>query len=145
LGLRYDILIGERHLPQTIRFVDRHPDQVFILDHIAKPRIRERILSPWRENILELAKRPNVYCKLSGLITEADPANWSPAGLAPYIDTVLEAFGPRRLMFGSDWPVCLLGVTYARWLSCVLGALSATERQRVCSATAIEAYGLASV
>ena len=145
LGLRYDILVCERHLPQTIRFVDRHPDQVFILDHIAKPRIRERILSPWRENIFELSKRPNVYCKLSGLVTEADPANWSPADLAPYIDTVLEAFGPRRLMFGSDWPVCLLGVTYARWLSIVLVALSATEQQRICSATAAEAYGLASV
>jgi L-fuconolactonase len=148
LSLRYDILVFERHLPQTIRFVDRHPDQVFVLDHIAKPRIRERILSPWRENIFELSKRPNVYCKLSGLVTEADPANWSPADLAPYIDTVLEAFGPRRLMFGSDWPVCLLGVTYSRWLSVVLGALSglsAAEQQRICSATAIEAYGLASV
>jgi L-fuconolactonase len=148
LGLRYDILILARHLPQTIRFVDRHPDQVFVLDHIAKPRIRERILSPWRENILELARRPNVYCKLSGLVTEADPADWTPAGLAPYIDTVLEAFGPRRLMFGSDWPVCLLGVTYSRWLAVVLEALSGlsvAERQRICSATAAEAYGLVSV
>jgi L-fuconolactonase len=147
-GLRYDILILARHLPQTIRFVDRHPNQVFVLDHIAKPPIRERILSPWRENIRELARRPNVYCKLSGLVTEADPANWKPADLAPYIDTVLEAFGPQRLMFGSDWPVCLLGVTYSRWLAFVLetlSGLSAAERQRICSATAAEAYGLVSI
>jgi len=70
--LRYDILIFEKHLPQTIQFVDRHPDQIFILDHVAKPRIRDRVLLPWRENIRELARRANVYCKISGLVTEAD-------------------------------------------------------------------------
>jgi L-fuconolactonase len=144
-GLRYDILIFEKHLPQTIRFVDLHPDQVFVVDHIAKPRIREGVLSPWRENIRELAKRPHVYCKLSGLVTEADPANWSAATLAPYIETVLEAFGPARLMFGSDWPVSLLGVTYAGWMELVreaVSALSPAEQERVLGGTAKEAYRL---
>lgn len=144
-GLGYDILIFEKHLPQTIRFVDRHPDQVFVVDHIAKPRIREGILSPWRENIRELAKRPQVYCKLSGLVTEADPANWSRSTLAPYIETVLEAFGPARLMFGSDWPVCLLGVTYAGWMELAreaVPALSPAEKARIFGGTAKEAYRL---
>lgn len=144
-GLGYDILIFERHLPQTIRFVDRHPDQVFIVDHSAKPLIREGILSPWQENIVELARRPNVYCKISGLVTEADPARWTTRQLAPYIDTLLEAFGPRRLMFGSDWPVCLLGVTYGRWLAAVRSAISGLtreEQQRILAGTASEAYRL---
>lgn len=144
-GLGYDILIFEKHLPQTIRFVDRHPDQVFVVDHIAKPRIREGVLSPWRENIRELAKRPRVYCKLSGLVTEADPANWSPSTLAPYIETALEAFGPARLMFGSDWPVCLLGVSYAGCMAVVreaLSGLSPAEKEQVFGGTAKQAYRL---
>ncbi len=118
-GLIYDILIYERHLPQTIQFVDWHPDQVFVLDHIAKPRIKDRLISPWRENIRELAKRPNVYCKISGMVTEADWRHWTEKDLEPYVDTVLEAFGPRRLMFGSDWPVCLIASSYSRWFEFV--------------------------
>ena len=93
--LRYDILIFEKHLPAAIEFVDRHPTQVFILDHIAKPRIKDRVMSPWDRNIREIAKRPNVYCKLSGMVTEADLQNWTPADLQPYIDVVLKAFGPQ--------------------------------------------------
>lgn len=145
LGLVYEILIFERQLPQTIRFVDRHPGQVFVLDHIAKPRIREQLLSPWRENIQELAKRENVYCKLSGLVTEADYRNWTADSLRPYIDTVLDAFSPRRLMFGSDWPVCLLASSYASWFDVVMksiGQLSSAERARILGATAQEAFGL---
>src|SRR5438552_5936785 len=88
--LGYDILIFERHLPQTIEFVDRHPNQVFVLDHIAKPRIRERVLSPWRENIRELARRENVFCKVSGMVTEAEPQACSAEPLRPYFDVVLE-------------------------------------------------------
>jgi L-fuconolactonase len=144
-GLSYDILIFERHLPQTIRLVDRHPNQVFVLDHIAKPRIREQALSPWRENLSELARRENVYCKLSGLVTEAHYQNWTEESLQPYIDTVLEAFGPRRVMFGSDWPVCLLAASYAQWLGIVskaIAGLSAAERARILGETAIEAYKL---
>lgn len=144
-GLAYDILIFERHLPQTARFVDKHPDQVFIVDHSAKPRVGDREISPWRENMQELAKRPNVYCKISGLVTEADYSNWTEAQLQPYLDTVLSAFGPGRLMFGSDWPVCLVAVTYSRWISIVanaISALSVTEQERIWSGTALEAYRL---
>lgn len=143
--LTYDILIFERHLPQTMQFVDRHPNQVFVLDHLGKPRIREQVLSPWREGIGELARRPNVYCKLSGVLTEADWKNWTPADLRPYFETVLEAFGPRRLMFGSDWPVLLLAGSYARWHAVVTGMiaeLSESEQERLMGATAVEAYRL---
>jgi L-fuconolactonase len=146
--LRYDILIFEKHLPQTIQFVDRHPDQVFILDHVAKPRIRDGVLSPWNENLRELARRPNVYCKISGMVTEADWHTWSNEGLFPYIETVLEAFTPKRLMFGSDWPVLTLASSYQRWIGTVRAAiaqLSATEREWILSRTAIEAYGLTAI
>lgn len=145
--LRYDILIFERHLPQSIKLVDRHPNVTFILDHIAKPKIKENILSPWRENLRELARRPNVYCKFSGMVTEADPRSWSEQQLRPYMDAALQAFGARRLMFGSDWPVCLLACAYGRWYEIVsrfASQLTAGERERLMGGTAIEAYGLAS-
>ena len=147
-NLRYDILIFEKHLPQTIQFVDRHPDQVFIVDHIAKPRIRDRALSPWKDNLCELARRQNVYCKLSGMVTEADWSTWSPECLSPYIDVVLEAFGPRRLKFGSDWPVVTLASSYKRWwetLRAALGQLSPPEQEWILSRTAVESYGLTSI
>jgi L-fuconolactonase len=144
-GLVYDILVFERHLPQTIRFVDRHPDQVFVIDHIAKPRIRERVLSPWRENITELARRANVYCKVSGMVTEADWRQWTEGDLQPYFDTVLSAFGPKRVIFGSDWPVILLASPYKRWVDVVLrtiAGLSPSERDFILGGTAVEAYRL---
>jgi L-fuconolactonase len=143
-NLRYDILIYERHLPAAIQFVDRHPKQVFILDHVAKPRIKEKILSPWDRDMRELAKRQNVYCKLSGMITEAGP-DWTPERLQPYIDLVLEAFGPKRVMYGSDWPVMLLAGDYARWFGVVsnaIGKLSKAEQDRIMGGTAAEAYGI---
>jgi L-fuconolactonase len=144
-GLRYDILIFERHLPAAIEFVDRHPNQVFILDHVAKPRIKDRVLSPWDRHLRELAKRENVYSKLSGMVTEADPQSWTPEQLRPYIDVALEAFGPRRLMYGSDWPVMLLAGEYARWFGTVrhaIGKLSKDEQDRIMGGTAAEAYGI---
>jgi len=144
-GLRYDILIFERQLPAAIEFVDRHPNQTFILDHVAKPRIKDKIMSPWDRNMRELAKRQNVYCKLSGMVTEADPQRWKPADLQPYIDVVLAAFGPRRLMYGSDWPVMLLAGDYARWYGTVTNAvakLSKAEQDRIMGGTAAEAYGI---
>ena len=144
-GLRYDILIFERHLPAAIEFVDRHPNQTFILDHVAKPRIKEGILSPWDRNMRELAKRQNVYCKLSGMVTEADPQHWTPQELQPYIDVVLAAFGPRRLMYGSDWPVMLQAGDYARWYRTVtiaIDKLSKAEQARIMGGTAAEAYGI---
>jgi L-fuconolactonase len=146
-GLTYDILIYERHLPQTLEFVDRHPEQVFVVDHIAKPRIRENVLSPWREHIRELARRAHVYCKLSGLVTEADFGAWTPEQLGPYMETVLEAFGPGRTMFGSDWPVCLAACSYTRWhevVSAFLSRLSAAEQASVWGGAAAQAYRLCS-
>jgi L-fuconolactonase len=145
LGLVYDILIFERHLPQTLQFVDRHPDQVFVLDHIAKPRIKDGYLSPWQTNIVQLAHRPNVYCKISGMVTEADYQNWTEEELTPYIDTVVSAFGPKRVMFGSDWPVCLVACPYGRWVEIVkrrIAELSETEQRRILGETAVEAYKL---
>lgn len=144
-GLIYDILIFERHLPQTIRFVDQHPDQIFVLDHIAKPRIGDHQISPWAENLRELARRPNVYCKLSGMVTEADYDHWMDSDLTPYFETALEAFGPQRIMFGSDWPVCLVAVSYRRWFEIVsrqIERLSQDERDRILGGTASEAYRL---
>ena len=143
--LTYDILICERHLPQTLEFVDRHPNQVFIVDHIAKPRIKDRLLSPWRERIQELAKREHVYCKISGMLTEADWKRWTPEELKPYFDTVLSAFLPARLMFGTDWPVLTLASDYATWAHMfrqAIAELSAMEKERISEGTAVEAYRL---
>jgi len=144
-SLRYDILIFERQLPQTIRFVDRHPNQVFIVDHIAKPQIRTGLLSPWKESLKELADRENVYCKLSGVVTEADWSTWTPLQLKPYIDIVLECFGPTRVMFGSDWPVQLVTSSASRWIEVVsdaIGSLSDSEKKQIFAGTARAAYGL---
>jgi L-fuconolactonase len=143
--LSYDILIFERHLPQTINFVDRHPRQTFVLDHIAKPRIKDGLLSPWRENMFELAKRRNVYCKLSGMVTEADWKTWTEADLQPYFDIAVEAFGPERLMFGSDWPVVLVACAYKRWVDTVqrlVSSLSMNEQASIFGGSAKEAYHL---
>jgi L-fuconolactonase len=143
--LTYDVLIFERHLPQTIEFVDKHPEQRFVVDHLAKPRAKYNAISPWREHLLELAKRPNVYCKISGLATEADHGKWTKAQLEPYIHVVLEAFGPRRVMFGSDWPVCLLAISYQRWVGLVseeVSKLSTDEQSSFWAGAATEAYKL---
>lgn len=113
-GLTYDLLIFPAQLPAAIQLVRRFPEQPFVLDHLAKPPIRTGALSPWREHIRELAQAPNVHCKVSGLITEAHHTAWQPAHFTPYLDIVAEAFGPERLMYGSDWPVCLLAGNYER-------------------------------
>jgi L-fuconolactonase len=144
-GLTYDILIFERHLPQTIRFVQQHPDQVFIVDHIAKPRIRDGLVSPWRERLLELASCPNVFCKISGMVTEARWHAWTDRDLAPYFEIGLNAFGPKRLMFGSDWPVVTLASDYRRWVRTfreAIAALTADEQAFITTRTAAETYRL---
>lgn len=115
-GLVYDILIFWKHLPQTIQFVDMHPDQPFVVDHIAKPRIAAGSFdTEWAAGIRELAKRENVSCKVSGMLTEVRGEQWDIDLLRPYFETVYEAFGPQRVMFGSDWPVCLLRSSHAEW------------------------------
>ncbi len=144
-GLVYDILIFERQLAPSIQFVDRHPDQPFVLDHVAKPQIDKSLMDPWQNNIREMAKRSNVTCKVSGMVTEADHASWTPDELRPYWETVLDAFGPERLMFGSDWPVCLLACEYARWFETVsefASQLSESEQASLFGGTAAKAYGL---
>jgi L-fuconolactonase len=144
-GYVYDILIRERQLPEAIRFVDRHPQQRFVLDHAAKPRIASGETEPWGARIRELALRPNVACKLSGLVTEADWDNWTIETLRPYLDLCVEAFGTHRLLAGSDWPVCLVACSYSRWWALLhdyFAAFSDGERQRIFGANAIEIYRL---
>ncbi len=144
-GLVYDILIYERHLPQTIDFVDEHPKQIFVLDHVAKPLIREGVVESWATRMRELGKRENVWCKVSGLGTEAEWAAWTPETLRPYLDVVVEAFGVKRLMAGSDWPVCLVASGYGRWFEVLreyFSGFSESERDAVFGGTAIEVYGL---
>ena len=111
-GRVYDLLLHPRHLAPAVELVDLAPDQAFVLDHLGKPRIKDGVLEPWGKDLEQLAQRPNVACKLSGLVTEADWANWTAADLVPYLDRALEAFGHERLLFGSDWPVCTLAGTY---------------------------------
>jgi L-fuconolactonase len=144
-GLVYDVLIFARQLAEATRFVDRHPQQQFVLDHIAKPEIAAGELEIWSKGIRELARRENVVCKVSGMVTEADWSQWSPASLKPYFDTVLEAFGPARLMAGSDWPVLTVACTYPRWWQTIaewIAPLSATECEEIESGTAIRTYKL---
>jgi L-fuconolactonase len=144
-GLVYDILIFDKHLSAVVAFVDRHPNQIFVLDHMAKPRIRDGVIEPWRNHLSELARRENVYCKLSGLVTEADWTMWTEDNLRVYVEIALAVFGPRRMMVGSDWPVCLLATTYARWYETVdhlIGSLSATEKEHILGGTATEVYRL---
>lgn len=143
--LAYDLLVFERHLPYAIECVDRHPYQTFVLDHLAKPRVRANELEPWASNIRKLARRENVFCKLSGLLTEADWQHWSEHQLTAYWEVILNAFGPRRIMFGSDWPVCLLAGNYRSWYELCrrfMSGLSDEDQARIFGGTAIEAYRL---
>jgi len=143
-NLCYDVLIFEKHLPQTIQFVDQHPGLTMIIDHIAKPRIREGDFDfRWEKNIRQLAEREHVNCKLSGMVTEVSGGKWDFALLKPYFEVVLEAFGPDRLMFGSDWPVCLLQSEYHQWLETVInfiGKLSESEKSAIMGGNAARIY-----
>lgn len=144
-GLAYDILIVERQLPAALALTARLPDQPFVLDHLAKPRIRDGAIEPWATRMRELARRPNVFCKISGLVTEADWAGWRSEHLRPYLDVAFEAFGADRVMFGSDWPVCLVAAPYDRVLGVIseyAGALSPHERDALFGGTAMRVYGL---
>jgi L-fuconolactonase len=144
-GLVYDLLIAEHQLEESIRFVDRHPQQRFVLDHLAKPKIAIGEIEPWRTRIEELSRRGNVCCKISGMVTEDSWTDWSIESLRPYLDTVVGAFGAERLMAGSDWPVCLLAASYARWwhvLRDYFAGFSSDERAAIFGATAIGTYNL---
>lgn len=143
--LTYDVLIFSRHLPQTLELVRRFPDQRFVIDHIAKPRIRDGELAEWRDRLRPVAQCENVYCKASGMVTEARPKLWKPEDFRPYVETVIELFGPERVMFGSDWPVCTLEAPYTEVFEIVdaaIAGLSTDERARVLGGTAAAFYGL---
>jgi L-fuconolactonase len=143
--LTYDILIAEHQMEEAIRFVDRHPQQHFVLDHIAKPRIATGELEPWATNMRELARRPNVMSKISGMVTEANWNGWTMEMLRPYLDVCVESFGPGRLMAGSDWPVCLLASSYKNWWNILQGyfdPFSEEERDSIFAANAIRFYRL---
>ena len=143
--LVYDILIYERQLSASMEFVDLHPAQPFVLDHVAKPRIGDGLMEPWRAQMFELAKRENVTCKLSGMATEANWTEWTFDELRPYMDVALDAFGPDRLMFGSDWPVARLAVDYEPWVNLCrefISTLSAEEREAIEGGNAVRAYQL---
>jgi L-fuconolactonase len=141
--LTYDILIFPRQLSAAIKLATRFPNQPFVLDHIAKPHIKAGTISPWREHLFELAKCSNVMCKLSGMVTEANWEMWKHVDFQPYLDVVLEAFGPGRLMFGSDWPVCLLAGSYERVLGLVhdrIASLPESARKDILGGTAERFY-----
>jgi L-fuconolactonase len=144
-GLVYEILIYERHLEDAIFFVDEHPEQVFVLDHLAKPLIAGGVMEPWASRMRELGERENVWCKVSGMVTEAKWNDWSLETLRPYLDVAVETFGPARLMAGSDWPVCLVASGYAQWWGVLreyFSRFSEAERVAVFGGTAVEVYQL---
>jgi L-fuconolactonase len=144
-GLVYDLLIFARQLPAGLAWVDRHPSLRIVLDHIAKPVVSGPPPGEWRRLIGEFARRPNLFCKFSGVVTEVPGWRWTPELVRPYFDVVLEAFGPGRLMFGSDWPVCLVAADYARWRALVesfLQPLEAAERDAIIGGTATSVYRL---
>jgi L-fuconolactonase len=144
-GLTYDILVYPRQLPATLSLVERLPDQPFLVDHLAKPLIAQGTMEPWATRMRELARHPNVWCKVSGLVTEADWARWKPEDSRPYLDVVFDAFGPDRLMFGSDWPVCLLAAEYGEVVALVdayAEGLSPSEKEALFGGNAASFYGL---
>ena len=127
--LAYDILIYTRHLPVAAEFVERFPRQRFVLDHVAKPPIKNHEIDKWAEGIRRLAASPNVWCKLSGLVTEADWQHWRPEEIHPYLDVAFEAFGDSRMMIGSDWPVCLVASPYGRVMDVVKNYMQRYRRE----------------
>jgi len=142
-GLCYDLLVYPRQLEAAITLARALPGQSFVLDHAGKPEVRDGRLDPWRAGVRRLAELPNVACKLSGLVTEAQWDAWKPSDFRPYLDVVLEAFGPGRLMFGSDWPVCLLAGSYsdvAGLARDAIAALSPSEQEQVLGGNAARAY-----
>lgn len=144
-GLVYDLLVLPRQLPAAARAAALLPELTFVLDHAGKPPVALGVTHPWADGLRALAALPHTVCKLSGLVTEADPRSWTVEDLRPYADTVIEAFGPDRLMFGSDWPVCGLAAPYADVLGAareLTGGLGASERETVLAGTARRVYGL---
>lgn len=144
-GLAYDLLLRPEHLRPATALVDLLPDQRFVIDHLAKPRVADGAFEPWASDLRAIAARDNVYCKLSGLVTEADWVDWRADDLLPYLEVALEAFGAERVMLGSDWPVCTCAADYATTIDLArrsLAGLSAAERAAVLAGTARRLYRL---
>ena len=141
----YDILIYPRQLPAALKLVEAFPEQKFVIDHCAKPGIKRKEMEPWAADLQKIAQHPNVYCKLSGLLTEAKWKEWSAGDFYPYLDVVFEAFGTNRLMFGSDWPVMLLSGMYVQWKSLLekyMENLPLDEKELVLGENAVAFYNL---
>ena len=141
----YDILVYPHQLPAVLEFIDQHPQQKFVIDHLAKPYIKLGYYKGWAIMIRAISERENVYCKLSGMVTEADFQNWNAAQMLPYMDFVLETFGADRLIFGSDWPVCLVAASYMKVKDLVMGfikKLSSQEQNKIMGLNAMQFYKL---
>jgi L-fuconolactonase len=144
-GLTYDILIYPRHIKYACALVSEFPRQKFIVDHLAKPLIKESKIEPWIKDMQKLARKDNVFCKLSGMVTEANWDSWKQEDFVPYMETLLEVFGPNRLLFGSDWPVCTVAAKYEQVLGIVtnfISSLSQAEQARIMGQNAIDFYNL---
>ncbi len=142
-NLTYDLLLFPKHLVRATELVSRFPDQRFVLDHISKPFIKSGILQPWKEEIEALAEKPNVWCKISGMVTEADHHTWKYKDFVPYMEVVLEAFGPDRIMLGSDWPVCRLAGEYGEVMGIpqdFIDSLSDSEKEKICAGNVKDCY-----
>lgn len=146
-GLSYDILVFPKQLEAALQLVAQFPEQLFVIDHIAKPSIKDGSLQPWQRHIKEFSKFPNVNCKISGMVTEADWDNWKQEDMKPYLETVMETFSPNRLMYGSDWPVCLLAGNYCRIIDLAthyISQLSTQDQELVFGGTAAQFYKIQS-
>jgi L-fuconolactonase len=144
-GFTYDILIFPKHLDAALELVKQFPNQPFVLDHLAKPFIKDGILEGWEQGIKKLAEHPNLSCKISGMVTEADWKNWQTTDFIPYLDVLVEAFGTKRLMYGSDWPVCQVAATYDQQIQITknyFNQFSATEQADIFGNNAIAFYHL---
>jgi L-fuconolactonase len=142
-NLTYDILVFPKQLPYAVKFVEKHPEITFVLDHIAKPYIKKRTLSPWKEDIKNLSAFPNVYCKVSGMVTEANWNNWTTEDFKPYMDVVFDAFGVDKVMIGSDWPVCLVAGDYSKVMSIVSNYMSGffeEDKNKILGLNCMKAY-----
>ncbi len=143
--LRYDLLLFPRHIRIAIDVARQFPQQQFVLDHIAKPFIKDGLMQPWADDIRALAALDNVWCKVSGMVTEAAADTWKQSDFTPYLDVVFDCFGSERIMFGSDWPVCELAASYSQVVGIVeayIGALSVDEQAAIMGGNARQFYGL---
>ncbi len=142
-GFAYDILIFPHQLEASLKLIEEFPEHRFVIDHIAKPKIKDQIVDGWQTTIQAIAKHKNVYCKVSGMVTEADWINWRHEDFVPYLDIIFKAFGNDRIMYGSDWPVCLLGGNYSKVKGIIdqyISYFSEEDKQKIMGRNAIQFY-----